>query len=107
MTVMHFADGKRDGNRGEQWRTLANVGEHPQTVSNSQGAGLKTFKVQAFGGSNPSPSADFRASGRFLRQIPLKGHDAKGGGRGSNTDADHDRGNQQRSVTKSHWDRPR
>ena len=50
-------------NYGERWRTTrisvkysADVGERPRTVVNSRAAGLKTTKVQAFGGSNPSPS---------------------------------------------------
>jgi hypothetical protein len=34
--------------QGERWRTVANAGERKNTV--------KTTKVQAFGGSNPSPS---------------------------------------------------
>ena len=69
-------DGNRDVNRGELWRTLANVGERrrtkrvdvkysadvgerPRTIVNSQGAVLKTARVQALVGSNPTPSANF------------------------------------------------
>ncbi len=37
--------------RGELWRTMTNVGGRSQEA-------LKTTKVQAFGGSNPSPSAN-------------------------------------------------
>jgi hypothetical protein len=56
-----MAHGNRDGNRGELWRTLANVGGRKtsdlytgRTLANY--GELKTTKVQAFGGSNPSPS---------------------------------------------------
>jgi len=44
--------------QGERWRTVANAGELKKTV-------LKTTKVQAFGGSNPSPSA----SALFRRRL--------------------------------------
>ena len=63
-------DGNRDGNLGElrrvgeRWRTkragmkyAADVGERPRTVTDGLKVALKTTKVQAFGGSNPSPSA--------------------------------------------------
>jgi len=56
-------------NNGEQWRTSAGeavnvkygagVGESPRTVADGSKVALKTTKVQAFGGSNPSPSARF------------------------------------------------
>src|ERR1700737_1980835 len=62
-----MADGNRDGNRGELWRTLANLGGREasdlcagRTLANYgelKNGVLKTTKVQAFGGSNPSPSA--------------------------------------------------
>ncbi len=41
-----------DGNRGELWRTLANLGGQFKSD-------LESTKMQAFGGSNPSPSARF------------------------------------------------
>ena len=54
-------------NYGERWRTSADdqpstciQGERRRTMANAGGrktAVLKTTKVQAFGGSNPSPSA--------------------------------------------------
>src|SRR6266566_9253387 len=51
-------------NAGERWRTTdarclytANSGERPRTVADGTKVALKTTKVQAFGGSNPSPSA--------------------------------------------------
>jgi hypothetical protein len=54
-------------NYGELWRTSADdrllthvQGERPRTLANGGGLKntvLKTTKVQAFGGSNPSPSA--------------------------------------------------
>ncbi len=72
MPSLEF-DGNRDGNRGrttanvgEQRRTTsANVkyaaddGERPRTMVDDAATVLKTTKVQAFGGSNPSPSARF------------------------------------------------
>jgi len=67
LTVL---DGNRDGNRGELWRTPANVGEQRRampirgelwrTMTNVGGRSqeaLKTARAQALGGSNPSPSA--------------------------------------------------
>ncbi len=65
---MSQIDGNRDGNRGELWRTVANVGGRSgcqrytrRPLANygerwRTGKYLKTTKVQAFGGSNPSPS---------------------------------------------------
>ena len=60
-------DVNRDGNRGELWRTSANTAERKRLISYTgrtpancgelKLAALKTTKVQAFGGSNPSPSA--------------------------------------------------
>src|SRR5438128_5344722 len=51
-------------NVGERWRTIsgkvkygADDGERPRTFENEGTTVLKTTKVQAFGGSNPSPSA--------------------------------------------------
>src|ERR1700682_1220692 len=51
-------------NVGERWRTKgqrlmyrANVGERLRTLVDYARPVLKTTKVQAFGGSNPSPSA--------------------------------------------------
>jgi len=51
-------------NVGERRRTKraslkygADVGERPRTVTDGLKVALKTTKVQAFGGSNPSPSA--------------------------------------------------
>ena len=35
----------------------ADVGDRPRTVADGLKVALKTTKVQAFGGSNPSPSA--------------------------------------------------
>jgi hypothetical protein len=56
-------------NSGERRRTkLANVkygadvGERPGTVADGSKVALKTTKVQAFGGSNPSPSATLGAA---------------------------------------------
>ena len=53
-------------NSGERRRTkLANVeygvdvGESPRTVADGSKVALKTTKVKAFGGSNPSPYARF------------------------------------------------
>ena len=61
--------GNRDGNRRELWRTSANSGGQllarsctGRTLANHgelKLADLKTTKVQAFGGPNPSPSATF------------------------------------------------
>jgi hypothetical protein len=76
LLIESARDGNRDGNRGELWRTLANVGERWRTkgqrvmyranvgerlrmLVNYARPVLKTTKVQAFGGSNPSPSAKF------------------------------------------------
>jgi hypothetical protein len=54
---------------GERWRTVADERllmciqrERRRTMANNderKNTGLKTTKVQAFGGSNPSPSATF------------------------------------------------
>ena len=75
VVIEPVGDGNRDGNRGELWRTLADErtkthiqGERWRTVANAgerKNAGLKTTKVQAFGGSNPSPSA----SALFWRRL--------------------------------------
>jgi hypothetical protein len=45
--------------QGERWRTVVNAGGLKNTV-------LKTTKVQAFGGSNPSPSANFEYDPYFF-----------------------------------------
>jgi hypothetical protein len=74
-----MADGNRDGNRGELWRTLAKVGGRKasdlctgRTLANYgelKNGVLKTTKVQAFGGSNPSPSAVTKLPRAKFREV--------------------------------------
>jgi hypothetical protein len=67
VVIEPVGDGNHDGNRGELWRTLANVGGRAgqdsytgRTLANCgerrRTEKLKTARVQALVGSNPTPS---------------------------------------------------
>ena len=49
--------GERQRTKGASVKYSADVGERPRTLADEAKVTLKTTKVQAFGGSNPSPSA--------------------------------------------------
>jgi hypothetical protein len=49
--------GERRRTKSASVKYAADDGERPRTVADDAATVLKTTKVQAFGGSNPSPSA--------------------------------------------------
>ena len=52
--------GERERTIGASAKYSADVGERPRTVADGSKVTLKTTRVQALGGSNPSPSAKIR-----------------------------------------------
>src|SRR5437762_1614637 len=64
-------------NVGERWRTTrgnvkyaADDGERPRTLANNRATGLKTARVQALVGSNPTPSAPGSKARHSSRSTP-------------------------------------